>query len=321
MVTLACEATNFKWMTFFLTCVCTFCDPTYTVTAFVPKPFGKPTKSMFNPFEHRLVRELIDTRHFLLFDRMYAGHGTVPATALAALASADDELNRIEIGIQTSQILMDDRRRNELKKDIRREFPLVPESLIDSGIDITAQAFTKVVPEKLQAALRPGGMELMRPEMEQVIVDYALEQPAVQNVPVLQKHEKRNIIKAIVSVALDCVLKDAQAILAAPEVRLEQLEEQIREIKARMGFSRLVIYRVRRNRKRILVGAVVSLIAMIMYQQQSHPLVAQCFSCAGRASTVIATVVQNCSATVSSMISTTMKNVVKMKRAITAIVP
>ena len=302
---------------FVLIGVCAYIGHTWIVAAFVlaPKPRVTPTKNNFHPFGQGHGRWIHYSNH-VDFIPTYAGRTTRPIASLAALASSNDELNRIEIGIQTSQLLMDARRRNELKENIRRQYPLVPDSLIDLGIDVTAQAFSKVVPEKMQAALRPGGMELMRPEIEQVIVVYALEQPAVKDVPILETREKRNIISSIVSVALDCVLKDAQEILAAPEVRLEELEEKVKAIKAQMGFQRLVLYRIRRNRKTLVVGAALSIVAVIVYQQRSLPVVARCVSTAAKASAAIASVATRTYAVLSGLPGLTMKYFVKAKRAI-----
>lgn len=191
-----------------------------------------------------------------------------------ALSLASDK-NRMEVGIQTAQLLMDAQRRDELRKQLKQKFPLVPESLLDAGIDITAQAFTEVAPGKLKAALRPGGMDQMRPEIEQVIVDYALEQPIVKNSPILDKKDRRNVLVAIVDMALDYVLKDAQEVLAAPEVRLEELEEKVKAIKRQMGTRRLIWYRIRHNSKGIALAFVVSAAAMLLYQQRSAPIVAK----------------------------------------------
>ena len=314
-----------RWRSFFLILIGVFAriGPASKVAAFVlvPKPRVTPTKNNFHPFRQGHGRLIYHNKQNVQFIPAYGGRSTAPIASLAALASSDDELNRIEIGIQTSQILMDARRRNELKENIRLQFPLVPESLIDLGIDVTAQAFTKVVPEKMQAALRPGGMELMRPEIEQVIVEYALEQPAVIDVPILQKREKRTIISSIVSVALDCVLKDAQEILAAPEVRLEELEEMVKEIKARMGFRRLVLYRIRRNRKTLMIGATFSIFAMIVYQQRSLPVVARCVSAAAKACAAIASVATRSYTALSDLSRNTMKYLIRAKRAIAAMRP
>lgn len=181
----------------------------------------------------------------------------------------------MEVGIQTAQLLMDERRRDTLKRQMKKEYPLVPESMLESSIDITAQAFTQVAPEKLKVALRPGGMERVRPELEGVIVDFALSQPVVQNIPILDSVDKRKLVKLIVTMSLDYVLQDAEEVLAAPEVRLESLEEQMREVKKMMGPARLFLYRVRHNLLEIGVASALSLVAMLLYQYRSLPLIAQ----------------------------------------------
>ena len=229
------------------------------------------------------------------------------------------------IGGRSTINMIEKERRDKLKKSIRQQFPLVPESLVDSCIDIAAQAFTKVATKKLQAALRPGGMDRLRPEIEQVIVGYALEQPAIQKAPLLEKKEKREVVEAIVSVALDYVLKDAREVLAAPEVRLEELEEQLKEIKERMGLRRLVWYRIRHNSKSIMVALTLSAVAMLVYQQRSVPIVAQILTSMtktlAKISNAIATGATSCYTAVHALSRTATGYLARIKTAIAALMP
>jgi len=181
----------------------------------------------------------------------------------------------MEVGIQTAQLLMDSRRRTQLKDQMKKEYPLVPDAVLESSIDITAQAFTQVAPEKLKIALRPGGMDRVRPELEGVIVDFALSQPAIQKIPVLDSGDKRRLVELMVTVSLDFILQDAEEVLSSPEVRLEGLEEQTREVKQMMGPARLFWYRLRHNLLELGAAVALGAAGVLVYQQPSLPLVAQ----------------------------------------------
>lgn len=77
----------------------------------------------------------------------------------AGLSPFGGEKKGMEVAIQISQLLLDTTRRNQLKTKMKQQFPVVSDAVVDSSIDITAQAFTRVAPETLKTALKPGGME------------------------------------------------------------------------------------------------------------------------------------------------------------------
>ena len=178
----------------------------------------------------------------------------------------------VELGIQTAQLLMDPRRHDKLKHNIQQRFPFVPEEFLDGCIDLTAEAFTSVAPNKLKLALKPGGMEKVRPDIERSIVEIAMKQPLVRDIPVLNDTDKEKMIEALVDVALDAMLDDAEELLAAPEVRLQALEEEIREVKRIMGVRRLWWYRVRNNP--IPVAISVAAIGGLIFARRDNPFVA-----------------------------------------------
>lgn len=186
-------------------------------------------------------------------------------TALSAKRS------EIELGIRTAQYLMDGRQHDRLKKSIKDKYPLVPDSLIKSGIDIASQGFTQVAPSQLKLALKPGGMEQVRPDIEATIVDYTMKQTVVQNIPILGRDEKRKVIEAIVDLALDNLLKDVDTVLASPEVQLELLEAQIEEVKSQMGARRLVWYRLRRNPRKSIFTLALALASVVYFSHRRHP--------------------------------------------------
>jgi hypothetical protein len=75
----------------------------------------------------------------------------------------------------------------------------------------------------------------------------------------------------IVNLALGFVLKDAKAVLAAPEVQLQASEEQVRRVKALMGPWRLALYRLRNNP--IQVATAVGLSTALLYVRREDQLV------------------------------------------------
>jgi len=178
----------------------------------------------------------------------------------------------IEVGIQTAQLLMDPRRHDKLKLNIQRRWPLVPDAFLDPCIDLCADAFKNVAPDKLKLALKPGGMEKVRPDIERSIVNVAMEQKMVRDIPVLNDADKSKMLEAIVDLALDSILDDAEEILAAPEVRLETLEREMREVKQLMGPWRLILYRVRNNP--LPVSIALALSVTCIYVKRDDPLVA-----------------------------------------------
>jgi hypothetical protein len=179
----------------------------------------------------------------------------------------------MEIGIQTAQLLLDKRRHAELKQNMRRDYPFVPDSVLDICIDITAKAFTTVAPEKIREALQPGALQQAQPELKKALVRAALDQRVIQNIPVIQNKDKEAMLGNVVDLALRFVLKDAQAVLAAPEVRLQALEEQVRRVQAQMGPWRLALYRLRNNPLRVVTRIVVALAVVLLYAQRNDPTV------------------------------------------------
>lgn len=178
----------------------------------------------------------------------------------------------VELDIQTAQLLMDPRRHDKLKQNIQQRFPFVPEEFLVGCIDLTAEAFTSVAPNKLKLALKPGGMEKVRPDIERSIVEVAMKQQLVRDIPVLNNSDKEKMVETLVDMALDAMLDDAEELLAAPEVRLQTLEEEIREVKRIMGVRRLWLYRVRNNP--IPVAISVAAIGGLLFARRDNPFVA-----------------------------------------------
>ena len=177
--------------------------------------------------------------------------------------------SEIELGVQTAQLLLDRRRHESLKKKLSSRFPLVPGPALDSAIRLIANGFSTVAPAKLKLALSPGGMGKVQPEIRQAIVETTLQQRAVQNFALLNENEKKQLLTTLVDMSMDMILKDAEWVLSAPEVRLEALEQQMDEIVEEMGTWRLVKYKVRRNLLEYSAIAMVASFWLLSYQQGS----------------------------------------------------
>jgi hypothetical protein len=177
------------------------------------------------------------------------------------------------IGIQTAQLLLDKRRHDELRQNMKVDYPLVPDSVLDICIDITAKAFTTVAPEKIREALQPGRMEQAQPALKKALVRAALDQKVIRNMPVLTSKDKEALLGNVVDLALRFVLRDAKAALAVPEVRLQALEEQVRNVKAQMGPLRLARYRLRTNPLQVAAPILLALSVVFAFAQRDDPTV------------------------------------------------
>lgn len=195
--------------------------------------------------------------------------GRAAAAVLYAVNPSPKQQGGIELGIQTAQMLLNDKRRDQLKDSVARKFPLVPGSVIDSAIAVVATAFKTVAPETLKQALQPGGMVKLRPVLMDAIVEMVVQQDAVKNIRVLSDADKSKLIGNVVDLALDQLLKDANWALSAPAVRLEALQDEIRLIeRTEMTVKQLLLYRFRRHPVRYL--SVFTLSCFYLYVQWLH---------------------------------------------------
>jgi hypothetical protein len=208
----------------------------------------------------------------LLVTQLHATKQTTNNTNKMALSKTKKlpikkQTSQMETGIQIAQLLLDKRQQVALKKDLKRQYPLIPGDIIDVCLDMTADAFSTIAPKEFKDALRPGGMEKLRPEIRNAIVSNMMQQQAIRDIPVLKDHDKQKLLLGVMDLALDVLLQDAQEVLAAPEDRLDALQVQQRQIHKLMGPQRLALYRVRRYPGRVAMGAAV--VAFFLYQQRT----------------------------------------------------
>jgi hypothetical protein len=71
-------------------------------------------------------------------------------------------------------------------------------------------------------------MQQAQPELKKALVRAALDHRVIRDIPVLNSMDKEALLGNVVDLDLRVVLRDASAVLAAPEVRLQALEDQVR---------------------------------------------------------------------------------------------
>lgn len=172
----------------------------------------------------------------------------------------------LELGIQTVQLLTNKKKQEKFRRDFIQQYPLVPHFLIDGAIHTVAAGFAHMAPETLQEALQPGGMAKFRPAVRKAVVEFAIEQKAVRDVPLVDTKDKKLWVGSLVDMALDQLFQDADWVLSSPEVRLEALEQEIRTIKEmEMTRRRIVMFNLRRHPWRFIIPAGVVALATVYY--------------------------------------------------------
>lgn len=168
----------------------------------------------------------------------------------------------VEVGIHTAQLLLNPSRHDTLRQQIRRQYPFVPCQVLDACISVTSAALIRLAPCVLQQALlRNGGLERLRPGLQQSIINAGMQHPLLKSLP---RQQKRVWITAAVQHLLDYMLQDA-TFLASPEQQLEALQAEQREIETRMGPWRLLCYKLRRMvSNTILLRTVISVALAVL---------------------------------------------------------
>merc|ERR1719293_22519 len=140
---------------------------------------------------------------------------------------------------------------------MRKEFPLIPASVVDSCLNSLTEGFSIVAPSQLKKALKPGGLEKVKPQLEAVIVRNLQQQPMVAKIT-LPLSEKKKLLRYLVGLALDYMLEDVGELLKAPQERLLMLERQEREIKRYMNRRQLLWYQMRHHPNRTFAFTALS---------------------------------------------------------------
>jgi len=187
----------------------------------------------------------------LMFKARGGEGGTIwGSTLLLNRMFLKDRKSSIESGIETALFLLDKTEQVEWKKDICKQFPWVPNTILDQCLDSITHAFSTVTPSELKAALKPGGLVKVRPKLENSIVKALEKQPINNSMIPLKEDQKRQLLKYLVTLSLDYLLKDAETLLANPFDKLRELDVERRRIQRRMSFWQLCWYQIRFHRIR-----------------------------------------------------------------------
>jgi hypothetical protein len=175
--------------------------------------------------------------------------------------------NPVGSGIETALMLIDKRRQEEFKKEMLQNFPFVPPGVMDTCVTSLADSFSAVAPSKLKTALKPGGLEKVRPELEDTIVASLQDQSMIKDLP-LTKSDKGKLLKYMVRLSLDYLLQDVQEMLKQPTERLQLLDDKKQQIQRYMTFWQLTWYRIRYYPIQMtLIGAATAMSSIFLYQQ------------------------------------------------------
>lgn len=178
----------------------------------------------------------------------------------------------MESGIQAALFLTDKKRQEEWKKDMKKSFPFLPNVVLEICIDALTEAFSTIAPKELKGALKPGGLEKARPNLEASIVSNLESQQVLKSVPI-KADDKRQLLRYLVSLALDYFLKDVELMLAEPSVKLQALEAQKREILRYMSFWEIQWYRIRYHPVAMATMTAASVcLAYFFYQETKTSL-------------------------------------------------
>lgn len=153
---------------------------------------------------------------------------------------------------ETALLLTNKKRQDDFKNEMRQKFPLIPPTLIANCLDSLADSFSNVAPSQLKKALKPGGLEEVRPGLEASLFESLRERPFLGSLP-------PTTLAYLVSLALDYVLMDVEELLADPYRKLWALEERRRRIERYMTRRQLLWYRIRYRpiRTAVVVATVV----------------------------------------------------------------
>lgn len=158
--------------------------------------------------------------------------------------SSFESKGALEAGVKTALRLGNKHQRTQWTKDVSKRFSLIPPSMVSGCVDGLASAFAAIAPKDLQKALKPGGLEKVRSKIETDFVRNLRTKPIIQRLPI-PNDDKTKLVEFLVELSLDFFLKDIGPILAAPSVKLQELDRERREIQNRMSFRQRVWYRVR----------------------------------------------------------------------------
>jgi hypothetical protein len=150
----------------------------------------------------------------------------------------------IESGTEAALLLGDKKRQDIFKKDVNKQFPMIPPAVLDVCMDALSASFQNVAPVDLKKALKPGGMDKVRSRIEATVVQTLKKQQVINNIP-LSNQDKTELLEYIVGLSMDHLLKDVEVALMAPALKLQTLEREQYEVRKYMTRRQLIWYRLR----------------------------------------------------------------------------
>lgn len=191
-------------------------------------------------------------------------------------------------GVDAALLLGDKKRQSVFKQDLGKQFPWIPPGVLDICMDALSTSFDNVTPCDLKKALKPGGLEKVRPKIEASVVKSLKTQQMIQDIP-LSEDGKNKLLQNIVKLSLDYLLEDAQAALIAPALKLQTLEREQSEIRRYMTFWQVTWYRLRHFPIRS-IGFVLLLgwtVFLTFQYYKNTALISSLIEIANRACTVV----------------------------------
>jgi len=195
--------------------------------------------------------------------RSVSGAASSP-TLRKVVALSGKKKSNIELGVMTAQVLTDKRKQDKLRRDISSAFPLIPAPVVNALIEVVADGFQAIAPEDLRRALRPGYIAKNRAKFKKPLTAAVLETDVMKDLPVLGDEAKGSLVNKCIDLAIDQFLSEADGLLTVPELRLAELEDRVKEVKAEMGPWRVGLYRVRRRPALFATTLVLFVVAFIV---------------------------------------------------------
>jgi hypothetical protein len=174
-----------------------------------------------------------------------------PLNAFSFNSNKSTQKSTIQVGLYTAQFLLDTKKHPLLRRQITDRYPALPAPLVGSALQLVSHALATaneaVLPSTLKQALRSGSgaIERLRPKLDQTIVDWTIQQPLIQSIPLQSHKEKVQLIAAIVDLALDQLQQEFM--LSTPECRLDALYDEMEQI-VRYDMTRIQYARYRLRR-------------------------------------------------------------------------
>ena len=169
--------------------------------------------------------------------------------------------------VQACQALLNPNKKNELKKDLKQTYPLIPEQFLEKAIDVVADALNAHFPAMLQECLQANGSwQNYQKELKSRIVEETLSR--IPTPALISPQLSRTVVEFLVDLILDQLLQTLEQdqldwVLASPTARLEALYQEIETIqRTEMTPLQVALFYVQRHHVRYAVVAAVGLLAV-----------------------------------------------------------